>query len=107
LRPLGRAGEGFLLARQFFIEHAHGAEIGEGLLGGFLIDLREGKAHVDDGVVADLDLGHVVEADLFDHAAEVDAADADEAVGGDLFDFSRNCQTHSNLLIPFGGDGQM
>jgi len=23
------------------------------------------KAHVDDGVVADLDLGHVVEADLF------------------------------------------
>ena len=92
---------------QFLVEHAQGAEIGERLLGRLLVDLGDGKAHVDDGVVADLDLGHVVQADVLDHAAEVDPAHADHAVGSDLFDFSGNRQAHSNLLIPLRPDGQM
>ena len=90
MRPFGRAREGFFLARQFFVEHAHSAEIGQRLLGRLLIDLRDGKADVDDGVVAYLDLGHVVQADLLHHSAEVHPPHADHAVGGNLFHFSRN-----------------
>jgi len=62
---------------------------------------------VNDGVVADDDLRHVVEADVLDDAAKVHAADADHAVGGDLFDFAGNGEAHSNLLIPLRGKRQM
>jgi hypothetical protein len=107
LRAVGGAGEGFVAVGQLLVEDAEGAKVGQGLPGGFFVDPGEGKADVDDGVVADLDLGHVVEADVFDDAAEIDAAHTNRAVGGDLFDFSRNRETHSNLVIPDGGGGQM
>ena len=55
---------------------------------------------MDNGVVADLDLGHVVQADTLDHAAEVHAAHPQAALGGDFFDSSGNRETHGNSLIP-------
>jgi hypothetical protein len=44
---------------------------------------------VDNGVVAYYDLGNVIEADVLDDAAEVDAAHPNVPFG-DLFDFSWN-----------------
>jgi hypothetical protein len=96
----GSAEEGFVFTGEFFVQDAEGAEVGEGLLGGFLVDFGDGEADVDDGIVADDNLRHVVEADVLDHTSKVDAADADHAVGGDLFDFSWNGEAHSNLVIP-------
>jgi len=113
--PIGAAGlrrscgaeKGFVFACQLFVEDAEGAEVGERLFGGFLVDFGDGEADVDDGVVADDDFRHVVEADVLDYAAKVDAADANHAVGGDLFDFSGNGEAHSNLVIPLWPEGQM
>ena len=60
------------------------------MFGGLLVDLGEGKPNVDNGIVADFDLGDVVEANVLDDAAEVDPTDADETVGSDFFYFSWN-----------------
>jgi len=100
------AEEGFVFRGEFFVENAESAEVGESLLGSGLVDLGDGEADVDDGVVADDDFRDVVEADVLDYASKVDAADADHAVGGDLFDFSGNGEAHSNLVIPLWPDGQ-
>ena len=64
LRPLGGARKRFVSFSQFFVEHAQSAEIGKGLLGGRLVDFGEGKAHVDNRVVADFDFRHIVQADV-------------------------------------------
>jgi hypothetical protein len=103
----GGAEKGFVLVGQFFVEDAEGAKVGKRLLSGFLVDFGDGEADMDDGVVADDDLRNVVEANILDHSAKVDAPDADHAVGGDLFDFSGNSEAHSNLVIPPWADGQM
>jgi hypothetical protein len=107
LRAPGGPEKGFVLVGQFFVENAEGAEVGERLLGSFLVDFGNREADVDDGVVADDDLRHVVEADVLDHTAKIDAADADHAVGCNLFDFSRDGEAHSNFVIPLRADRQM
>ena len=50
---------------------------------------------MDDDVIADLGLGHVGEAGLFDDAAEIDLAHARQRiVAGDAFNFSWDRETH-------------
>jgi len=100
LRGSGGAEKSLIFGGEFLVEDAEGAEVGECLLGGCFVNFGDGETDVDDGVVADDDLRHVVEADVLDHAAKVDAADANHTVGSDFFDFSRNGEAHSNLVIP-------
>ena len=54
------------------------------------VDLGERKADVDNGIVAHLDLRHVVQADPFDDAAKVHPPNAEIALGKNFFHFSRN-----------------
>ena len=65
LRRLGGARKGFFFAGEFFVESAHLAEELEGFLGAFLVDFGERKPNVDNRIVADFDLGYIVEADAF------------------------------------------
>src|SRR5579863_7717000 len=100
LRGGSGAAKGFLLGLELLFKDAEFPKLAEGLLGGGFIDFREREADVDDGVVADLDLGNVVEADLLDDAAEVDAADADHAVVRDGLDSAWNGEAHDDTFIP-------
>ena len=99
MRSLRRPRKLLFLAGQFLVQCTHLPEEFESFKGALLIDLGERKPNVDNRIVAYCDLGDVVEADVFDHAAEVDSTHANVAVGGDLFDFSRDCEAHSTPLI--------
>jgi hypothetical protein len=85
LLQIGRASESFFLGGQFLFEGAHFFEEFKGFKSGFLVDLGERKPNVHNGVVTYNDLGHVVEADILDHSAEIHAADPNVAFN-DLFD---------------------
>jgi len=83
--------KGIFFALQLLVQYAHGAEVFEGLQGRFFVDLGERKANVDNGIVADLDLRHIVQANLLAYAAEVHPAHAKIALGENFFHFSWNC----------------
>ena len=56
--------------------------------------LADGEAHVDDDVVAELDLGQVGEAGVLAHAAEVHLAHGQPGLVADLRDLARDPETH-------------
>ena len=73
----------------------HLAEILEDLLRLRFIDAAEGKADVDDDVIADVGFGDVSEADFLEDAAEINFAGAHQGVfAADAGDFTWNSQTH-------------
>src|SRR5271165_2102696 len=63
-----------------------------------LIDRAEGEADVDQHVVADPDLGHVLQADALGDAAEVDLAHQQVVLAVGLRHFSRDCEAHRSFL---------
>ena len=67
-----RAGHGF--SAELVLKDSSLLEEPEGLQRGILVNLADGDAHVDDRVVADLDLGDVCETNLLDDTAEVHTA---------------------------------
>ena len=79
------------LVAELGVELAHLPEQLEGLLGGLLVEPLQREADVDDRVVADLDVGHVGEAHLLGHAAEVDLRELGAVLLVDLDDLTGNC----------------
>ena len=67
-----------------------------------LIDRAQGQADVDEHVVADPDLGHMLEADSLGYPAEVDLAHQQVVLAVGLRYFSRD---RSTSVFPRGGRG--
>ena len=100
----GRWSSGVSGVAELFIEHAHGAEEAQRLLGGCFVELGDGEADMDDRVVADLDFGHIGQADLFFDAGKIDLAHADAIDFIDGFDLARDTQAHGEFLLFRRGD---
>ena len=88
-----------ILVQLQLFQFIHLPQEGEHLLRLLFVDHRQGKADVDEDVLAHLHLGHVVEADPFRDAAEIDFAHEHVVFLIGLDDFSRYCQTHVTLLL--------
>ena len=101
------AGKVLFLCGQLFLKHAHLAEDVECFQRLFRIDFGDGKADVHDGVIAYRDVGHVVQAHLFDDAAEVNAADAEVVFKQDFVDAAWNSETHGNSVYTARGQRAM
>ena len=82
--------QSLFLAGQLLVQHAHLAEVLQRLFGLLLVDLGERKPNVDNGIVAHLDLRHVVQANPLHYPAKVHPPNAKIAIGGYFLDFSRN-----------------
>src|SRR5438477_2299522 len=98
LRRHRRPRKHHFFSGQFLFQHPHGAEGLERLLGGLLVDDRDGKPNVHNRIVADSDLGNVIQTNPFDHSPEVHPPDFDHPVAGDLFHSTWNCKAHRRPL---------
>ena len=59
-----------------------------------LVDARQGEADVDEHVLADLHLGHVLQADALADAAEIDLAHEHVVLAVGLDHFAGNAEAH-------------
>src|SRR5690348_769397 len=57
---------------ELLLQQAEGGEQFERLLRRLLVEALQGESDVHDGVLADLEVGQVLQAHLLDHTAEVD-----------------------------------